>query len=437
MMARYLRPLSALGLAALLALVAGAAMAKPIETPAHPVDPRYVWDLTDLYASPEAWAAEFAKIKEGVGRIERFKGTLGKSAHDMFVALDEMSRLQKEVARLYTYASLKADEDTSIAQNQERKQQAGALFTLFGEKTAWLSPEILAVGASRVHAFEAREKGLHDRFDFFLDNVLRAAPHTLGLEAEGVIASNGDLLQQPQNIYGQITYSDMPWPTVKLSTGESVKLDQAAYTKYRSSNVRADRKLVFDAFFKTYKAYEGTLGSTLTAQVMGDEFTAKVRHFPNALASALFNDNMPEAVYRTLVAQANAGLPVLHRYLNLRKRLLGIRGDLEYYDGYPDDVPEQPSAAFRCGAIGTHRARRASALWRNVSGLSAQGFRFALDARLSAAAQGLGRVHERLGLRRAPVSSVEPHRRLSGPVDAGARMGPRGAHHADPRRAAV
>src|SRR5262249_10271430 len=150
--------------------------------PAKPVDQRYVWDLSDLYATPDAWSAEFAKIKSDVNNVERFKGTLGKSAHAMFVALDEISRLNKEVTRLYTYASLKADEDTSVAANQERKQQAGALATLLGEKTAWVSPEILKVGAARVHAFEAREKGLHDRFNYYLDNVLRGAPHTLGVE---------------------------------------------------------------------------------------------------------------------------------------------------------------------------------------------------------------------------------------------------------------
>jgi len=351
-MVRLVRALSLVGVVAAFALVplaaplAANAPAAATAAPAKPADPRYVWDLSDLYATPEAWSAEYAKIKAAAGRLDRFKGTLGKSAHDMFVALDEISRVQKEIARLNTYASLKADEDTSIAANQERKQSAGALFTLFSEKTAWLSPEILAVGAAKVRAFMAREKGLQDRFNYYLDNVLRAAPHTLGIEAEGVIASNGDLLQQPQAIYGQVTYSDLPWPTVKLSTGESVKLDQAAYTKYRQAPDRADRKLVYDAFWGAFKAYEGTLGATLTAQVMGDEFNAKVRRFPNALASALFPDNMPEAVYRTLVAQANAGLPTLHRYLRMRQRLLGIRDALRYYDSYPTMFPSRNPPHF-------------------------------------------------------------------------------------------
>jgi oligoendopeptidase F len=126
---------------------------------------------------------------------------------------------------------------------------------------------------------------------------------------------------------------------VKLSTGETIELNQSAYDKYRQSDNRADRKLVFDAFWGAWKKYENTDGAVLTTQIMIDVFNAKVRKHRNALSAALFPDNMPEAVYRTLVAQANEGLPVLYRYLKLRKRLLGIKGDMEYYDIYPTMFP--------------------------------------------------------------------------------------------------
>ncbi len=313
---------------------------------ARTVDPRYVWDLADLYKTPEAWRAEYDRMKAEVAKLDRFKGTLGKSARAMFEALDAISRVNKEVARLYIYSSLKADEDTGAAANQERKQLAGALFTQFSEKTAWISPEVLSVGEAKVRAFITREKGLKDRFDYFLNNILRAAPHTLSVEAEGVIASTGDVQQQPGIIYGQMNDSDLPRPTVTLSNGERVKLDQAAYNKYRQVQNRADRKLVFEAFFGSYKAFEGSLGAMLTAQVMTNEFNAKVRKHPNALAAALFPDAMPEAVYRQLVAQANAGLPTFHRYLRLRKRLLGIKDELRYHDGYPTMFPRVDLPVF-------------------------------------------------------------------------------------------
>jgi oligoendopeptidase F len=154
-----------------------------------------------------------------------------------------------------------------------------------------------------------------------------------------VLATAGDVLQQPDAIYGQLANSDLPYPTVTLSDGSKVRLDQSAYEKYRQSPNRADRKLVFDAFWGAWKKYESSDGAILTAGVMGNVFMAKARKQPNALAAALFPDAMPEEVYRTLVAQANAGLPTLHRYFKLRKQLLGIKGELQYYDIYPTMFP--------------------------------------------------------------------------------------------------
>jgi oligoendopeptidase F len=295
----------------------------------------YMWNLADLYPSPEAWEGAYTRLKTQAEGLESLKGSLGQSAATMFRALDSISAAQKELYRLYTYSSLRADEDLGIAANQERKQQASVLSTLIDEKTAWLAPEILSVGAERVRAFQGQQQELRTRFGYFLDNTLRAGPHTLGLEAEGVLASAGTVLQQPNNIYDVLAGSELPWPTVMLSDGTSAKLDQTAYTRYRQAPNRADRKLVFDSFWGAWKNFEGTNGSILTTQIMSHVFRAKARKHPNALAAALFPDNMPETVYRTLVNEANAGLPVLHRYFGLRKRLLGITGDLEYYDIYP------------------------------------------------------------------------------------------------------
>jgi oligoendopeptidase F len=305
-----------------------------------------MWNLTDLFASDDAWAQQYAAAKAEAETLDSYKGGLGGSAAALKQALDAISGVNKEASRLYTYAGLKADEDISIARNQERKQQAGALTTLIGEKTSWLAPEILSIGPAKVKAFEDADEGLRARQGFFLDNVLRAAPHTLGQEAESVLAAAGDVLQQPDFIYSQLANSDLAYPTVTLSDGTEIVLDQPAYEKYRQSPNRADRKLVFDSFWGAWKRYERTDGAILTAQIMGDVFTAKARHYPNALAAALFSDNMPEAVYRTLVAQANAGLPALYRYFRLRKRLLGITDDLAYYDTYPTMFPSKSPRTF-------------------------------------------------------------------------------------------
>ncbi len=303
-----------------------------------------MWDLGDLYPSSEAWTAAHDKIKAEAEHLDGFKGTLGKSAKSMFAALDEMSHVLKESQRLNVYATLKGDEDVRIAGNQERVQSANALGTLIGEKEAWVSPEVLAVGAKKTLAFEKQSPELQRRFGFYLDNILRSGPHTLGVEAEGVMAAAGDILNQPNNIFSVLSNGELPFPSVTLSDGTVVpRLDQSAYAKYRQAANRDDRKKVMDTFFGAFKKYEGTFGASLATQVMGEVFQAKQRHFPNSLAAALFPDNMPEAVYRTLVREANASLPSMYRYLALRKKLLGVTGDLAYYDVYPSMfTPDQP-----------------------------------------------------------------------------------------------
>jgi oligoendopeptidase F len=309
-----------------------------------------MWDLTDLYATPKAWDESFARTKAAAEKLGSYKGTLGKSAQDLAKALVAISDVNREATRLYTYASLDSDQDLRNGAKLERNQQAQSLGTKLSESTAWLAPEILQVGEKKIRAFIDADKTLKTRFNYFLDNTLRAAPHTLGVEAEGVLASAGSILAQPDTLHSILANAELPVPTVTLSDGTQVKLSQAKYEKYRQSANRADRKLVFDEYWGAWKKFEGTAGSMLTTQVMGDHFNAQSRKFATALQAAQFPDNMPDAVYRTLVAEANSALPTLHRYLKMRKQLLGITDDMHYYDNYPPmfkldaqpkfDVPE-------------------------------------------------------------------------------------------------
>lgn len=317
-------------------------VAQPLRAQTQPAPDESIlttWDLADLYPTPEVWSETYARTKAAADKLDSYKGTLGTNAAAMFTALDSISAASKESDRVNVYAALKADEDLRVANAQERRQQAQALNTLIGEKTAWVAPEIVKIGTAKVHAFERERKDLRDRFGFFLTDTLRSAPHTLGAEAEGVLASAGDVLTEPTAIHGQLADADMPYPQFTLPTGESVRLDDPAYETYRQVSDRNERKAVFDAFWGTWQKFEGTIGATLTTQLMGDVFTAKARKFDSALSSSLFHSNMPNSVYRMLVAQANAALPTLHRYLKMRKARLGIADDLRYYDNYPPMFP--------------------------------------------------------------------------------------------------
>jgi len=310
------------------------------------VDEKSSWDLGDLYSSAEAWSAAYGRTRAAAEKLDRFKGTMDTDAAAMFRALAGVSDVRREAARLLAYAKLQGDEDLRVAKSQELVQQAQSLQTLISEKTAWLAPEVLAIGPEKAEAFLAQDASARGRFDFLLKDILRNASHTLSPEGESVLAASGNVLAQADNVYQQLAGAEIPFPTIQLSSGEKVRLDQSAYTKWRTTGVRADRKLVFDSFWGAWKSYQGTMGANLTTQVMGDIFTAKARRFDGALEAALSAVNMPPEVYRTLVAQTNAALPTLHRYLRLRKRLLGITDDLAYSDNYPALFPSAAIPKF-------------------------------------------------------------------------------------------
>ena len=199
-----------------------------------------------------------------------------------------------------------------------------------------MSPELLALGAPKVQSYITGDPGLA-KFRFQLEDVLRQAPHTLSPEGEAILAATQTPLSGPGDIRNQLASSDIPRPEVTLSDGTKARLDDQGYTLHRNAPNRADRKLVFDSFFASYKTFESSLGSALAAQTKGEMFNAKVRHYPTALEAQLSNSNLPEGVYRSLIAQTNAGLPVLHRYFALRQRMLNLP-DIAYYDIYPSLV---------------------------------------------------------------------------------------------------
>jgi oligoendopeptidase F len=291
------------------------------------------WDLRDIYPTDAAWEADRQAIQAQIPSLLQYQGKLGQSAAELKAALQAQSDLNKRASRLYTYASLKADEDRRVAVNQERKSQAQDVFTALGEATSWANPEIVALGAAKVNGFIAADPGLK-KFAFGLRDVLRQASHTLSPDEEKLLASAGTPLAGPSDIRDQLAASDIPRPTVKLSDGREIRLDDQGYTIARSAPDRTDRKMVFDKFWGSYKAFENSLGTALAAQVKGDMFRAKARHYDSALQAALDGSNLPEAVYRSLIAETNRGLPVLHRYFELRRRMLGLT-DMGYWDIYP------------------------------------------------------------------------------------------------------
>ncbi len=291
------------------------------------------WDLTDLFASNAEWQNAYDKVKGEIESIDDLRDGFGSSAAKLADALEQTSNLRKDYYRVAVYASLLADEDQRVAEGQERNAQITSLGTSFSEATSWMSPTILALGEETLLEYIEEESRLAP-FDYYLTDLIRSAPHLLDEKGESMLAAAGAVTGSPTEIYSLLVNANVPWPEITLSNDETILLNQAGYSGARSTPNRADRERVFNTFFATWKDYEDSVGAVLNTEVQANIFQAKARNYDSVLDWQLSQENLPEAVYRTLVEQVNENLPTLYRYFKLRGRILGIE-DLRYYDIYP------------------------------------------------------------------------------------------------------
>ncbi|MDR3482151.1 MAG: oligoendopeptidase F [Burkholderiaceae bacterium] len=291
------------------------------------------WNLADLYVSADAWTADSVKLEGQLKDFAGCKGKLGESVRRFRACMDLEADILRRFERLTSYASQTHDQDTGANIGQDLSQKSDILASKVDEATSFVRPEVLALGRKKIDGFLKQDKALAI-YRHPLDQILRAAPHTLDAKGEAIVAQFGLATNAGGDVYTMLSNADLPWPTVKLSDGTEVKLDQAAYTKYRAVGNRDDRKKVFDAFWGKWKEFERTFGVTFYEQLKKEAVYTKVRNYPDSLSRALDGNDIPPAVYNMLIDQTRANLPTLHRYFKLRAKLLGI-GDLHYYDMYP------------------------------------------------------------------------------------------------------
>jgi len=330
------RPLrrSALALAALLTALSSLALA----TERSEVPVQLTWDLSALYPSEAAWSTAREDLAGRIPRIAAYQGHLGAAPESLYAALSTLMDIQRGLSQLRTYASQLNDEDQRVSKHLEMREAADRLFVQFGSAAAYIRPEVLAVGGSKVRAFIAAEPRLKD-YKPFLENILRYEKHTLSAAEEKVAAQAGRMAGAGSTIRDLFNNAELPWPTIKLSTGEDVRLDDAAYTKYRQAASRADRESVFRAFWSAHQQFQGTYGAALNSQVQAHIFDRDVHKYSSCLENALFGDNIPPKVYTQLLDDVHANLPTLHRYLKLRQRMMGLK-ELRYEDLYAPIVSE-------------------------------------------------------------------------------------------------
>ena len=310
----------------------------------------YKWDLTAIYPSDQAWRAAKEKLASELPKLREFQGTLASSASRLADALETQSDFDKELTRLFVYASMRSDEDTRVSTYQGMQQEMIQLGSILGTETAFIEPEILNMDNATIERFLSQEPRLHV-FRHYLDDIARRRAHTLSNAEERLLAGSSVMASGPSSVFGIFADADFPYPSVTLSDGKTVKLDKAAFSLHRASPSREDRQKVMEAFFSALGKYRGTFGSMMNSNVQASVFYAHARHYETSLQASLDQPNIPVSVYSKLVEGVNRNLPSFQRYLKLRKHMMGL-SDLHYYDlyaplvssvdtKYPVDVAEQ------------------------------------------------------------------------------------------------
>jgi oligoendopeptidase F len=302
------------------------------------MDPKYTWDLSDIYPDRQAWQVARAVITDDIPRLGAYQGTLGASADRLADALELMSRLDKDLSRLYVYASMLSDEDTRLAEPRGMQQEMQQIFARFMAQASFIEPELLKLPGDVVEGYLAEEPRLQP-YAFYLRDVVRRAPHTLSDAEEKILADAGPLAGSPANVFNVLSNADFPYPTITLSDGRSLRVNQAGYADVRTSPDRDDRRAGMTAFFTALSQFGRTFGSTLNGSLQKSVFYARARKYGSNLEAALDGPNIPVPVYMRLIEGVNRNLTTFHRYLRLRTRMMGVES-LHYYDLYAPLVAE-------------------------------------------------------------------------------------------------
>jgi len=317
---------------ALVLLAASTLILQAQERDRSKVPNEYKWDLTAIYPSDQAWRAAKEKLAAELPKLRAFQGALSSSASRLADALEMQSNFDKEVTRLYVYASMSSDQDTRVSSYQGMEQEMIQLAAILGTESAFIEPEILKMDNATIDRFVAQEPRLKT-FRQYLDDIARRRAHTLSNEEEKLLAASSVMASGPSSVYGIFADADFPYPSVTLSDGKTVKLDKAAFSLYRASTNREDRKKVMDAFFTALGKYRATFGSMMNSNVQTSVFYTHARNYDTSLQATLDQPNIPVSVYSRLVDGIDRNLPTFHRYLKLRKRMMGLT-ELHYYDLY-------------------------------------------------------------------------------------------------------
>ena len=290
------------------------------------------WKLEDILESDEAWEELFVQAKEDVKQYQTYKGRLSGSADTLYRCLQADETISLKIEKLYVYARMRSDQDTGDPRYLEMFGRAQSLSYSAGELSSFLVPEILSIPEEKLEAFMASGNGL-DRYRRMIDQILAKKPHTLSGPMEELLAQSYEATQGAAQIFNMFNNADVRFPQIVNEKGEKVQITHGNYIALLQSSDRRVRREAFQGLYGVYRQFENTLAATYSAHVKQAVYYAKVKNYPSSRAHSLAENEVPETVYDQLVSTVRAHLPLLHRYVKIRKETLGLQ-DIHMYDLY-------------------------------------------------------------------------------------------------------
>lgn len=292
------------------------------------VPKQFQWKLEHLFHSQAQWEQEYKQVQQLMEKIKHYQGKLS-DAHTLQACFTLEDELSLHTERLYVYANMRHHEDTTQPQYQALAEKAKQLSVQVGEACSFITPEVLSLSEEQLHAFIVDPKLAPYRFT--LTEMKRQKTHILSQHEEALLAQIGNVAKAPETIYSMLNNADMKFPCIKDEHGKEAELTQSCYIQFLESRKQEVRKAAFTALYGTYGKMKHTIASTLNAHVQKNLFYARARKYPSALEMYLYGDNIPKQVYTNLLDTIHKYLPLMHRYMKLRKQMLGVN-ELHMYD---------------------------------------------------------------------------------------------------------
>jgi len=290
------------------------------------------WNLESIFATDEAWEEEFNALQEALPQITAYQGKLGNSATDLYNMFVLQDALSERLGKLFTYAHMRSDEDTTNDFYQALNLKAENLLTHFSSQMSFIVPEIIQMDEETLEEF-LQEKPELQHYKKTLDEISRQRKHVLSEQEEVLLSEASDALSNSSQVFGMLNNADLTFPSILNENGEEVDVTHGRYIGFMESKDREVRKAAFHSMYDTFGNYRNTFAATLNGNVKKNNFYAKARMYDSARQAALDSNKIPESVYDNLVDAINEKLPLLHRYADLRKRLLDV-DELHMYDLY-------------------------------------------------------------------------------------------------------